>query len=89
MIKPGDRVMLVWGCCKVQRQAVGIKGTVLRLSPGWGFCPLCGYETLGEIADVAAENGYNMCALSSWLVKLDPPEPGVAIESGAAGTTRG
>lgn len=71
MIKPGDIVQLVWGCCAEMRQNIGRTGTVEHIYHGDdGVCGYdCGYSTKG--VPIARFDG-KACP-ASWLIKIDPP----------------
>jgi len=72
VIKTGDMVRLVWGCCSTIRRRIGWVGTVSNVDRLGGFCDHCGYYCPGSVASIRNNDDAGIVA-SAWLIKIDPP----------------
>lgn len=69
----GDKVMLVWACCPVQRQNIGFVSVVrLIVSDVEGTCPGC--DSTFDATTVAVLDGLDPGSgfPVSWLKKMPP-----------------
>jgi hypothetical protein len=73
MIKPNDRVMLVWGCCPEIRRYIGWVATIAAISPRRSCCKFCGKITDGPLAEFSEARGQGYIPIA-WLRKLPPDD---------------
>lgn len=76
MIKAGDMVQLVWGCCAAVRVKIGWTGIVMGIESADMLCPHCGYKVVGEIALLDFEHRSDCGVPPSWLIKVPPKAKG-------------
>ena len=71
--QPGDRVMIVWACCTLNRQvSIGMRAVIEQLlPPGKAKCSNCGSRDDGQ---TLAHLGGKHAVPVTWLVKDEDPD---------------